>query len=616
MKTEASADFLPYYMAELGFLRVAGRDFALRYPRVAAQLELSSELSHDPQIQRLIESFAFLTARLQRGYDLQFPEIPEALLSVLYPQLVAPVPSMAIAAFVADPEQSRSVSGVTVPAGTALFAEADPPATHAAGDRTCRFRTAYATTLWPVEVADAALEHSRGYAALDAVPRAQRVVRIRLRCLGHRRFAEFAPPALRFYLSANSAGRAEIFELLMAHGCGVAVAPVPEGDAPPEARLIEAAGLRTVGLGADEAILPSPPMSHQAYGLLQEYFAFPDKFLFIEVTGLPPSAFGAGTQADLLLLLDSPPQGLVVVNDATFVLGCTPIVNLFTRVAEPIRVDQTKLEYRLVADSRRESTTEIHSIQKVTRASADAARAGSVRPLFSFRHADGLDDNRVMYWARRRPAANPGLEGSELVLSFVDPDLNPDLPATDMVFAHVLCTNRGSGQYVPAGRPMDLEVDLPVRAVTCLTRPTRQVPPPATGGMLWRLVSHLSTNHLPLTGGEDGAAALREVLMLYCPRNEAGPARRIAGLTRVSSRRAVRRIGDDAWRGFCRGFDIDLEYDDRAFAGESAYMLGLVLSRFFGLHAGINAFARLSMSSPQREETWRWPPVTGDAILL
>src|SRR5271166_5295622 len=117
MQAESSADFLPHYLAELAYLRIAGSEFARRYPRVAAQLEISSDLSHDPQIRRLIESFAFLTARLQRGYDLQFPEIPEALLSTLYPQLVAPVPSMAVAAFVADPEQSRSLIGVTIPAG-------------------------------------------------------------------------------------------------------------------------------------------------------------------------------------------------------------------------------------------------------------------------------------------------------------------------------------------------------------------------------------------------------------------------------------------------------------------------------------------------------------------
>ena len=202
-----------------------------------------------------------------------------------------------------------------------------------------------------------------------------------------------------------------------------------------------------------------------------------------------------------------------------------------------------------------------------------------------------------------------------MVLSFVDPNLDPMLPAADTVFAHVTCTNRGLAEQISPGTRLQLEIDLPARAAICLTRPTPQIPVSSKGSTLWRLVSHLSLNHLPLSGGEDGLAALREILLLYCTSDDATRLRHISGLKRMATRRVVRHVGEDAWRGFCRGSEIELEFDETAFAGARAYLLGSVLSRFFGLGAAVNSFTELAMRSQQREQTWRWPAQTGDTVL-
>jgi type VI secretion system protein ImpG len=638
MPPEGSDALLSHYMAELAYLHNAGSAFALLYPRVAGALELAPHGSTDPHVQRLIESFAFLTARLQRTYEAQLPEVPTALLDILYPQLVAPTPSMSIAAFRTDPEQSRSVAGVTVPAGTLLFATAEG----AADAPTCRFRTGYPVALWPVEVADARIEPPTLYPFLDARPDVQRVLRIRLRCQGNRRFGEFAPPSLRFFLPPSGGRREAIFELLFTHLRGVAVgtiaadAPPPDGPAA-DARLLHGARLGEVGFAADEALLPSRPMSHQAYRLLQEYFAFPDKFLFVDVAGLPHGALGEGSHADLLLLLGAAPDHAVTVNAGSFVLGCTPIINLFPRVSEPIRLDHTRLEYPLVADIRRERSVEIHSIERVTRLTARTGRGQTVHPLFSFGRTGQDDAGTMRYYARRQPASDTAADRDEIVLSFVDPGLDPDLPAGDTVFAHVMCTNRGLAEQLGAGTRLNLEVDLPVRGVSCMMRPTRQLPPPANGAALWRLVSQLSVNHLsitggpatggpatggpatggPATGGAHGIAALREILLLYCSGDQVA-AKRIDGLTQLSTRRVVRHIGSDAWRGFVRGLEITLTFDARSFADSGWYLMGSVLSRFFGLYAAVNSFTELVlvMKGGQREETWRWPALTGATELL
>ena len=350
-----------------------------------------------------MSSFAFLTARLQRTYDAQLPEVPTALLDVLYPQLVTPVPSMSIAAFHTDPEQSRSVPGITVPANTLLFANVEGSA-----DRlTCRFRTGYPVALWPITVDDARLESVSRHPFQDAYPRVQRVLRIRLRCQGNRRFNEMAPTSLRFYLPPPDGPRMEIYEMLFSHLQAIATAPIPFGSEPPDGpgenpSLLPQTRLRAVGFGMDEALLPTPQMSHQAYRILQEYFTFTAKFLFFDVMDLQPGIFGDGTHADLLFLLTSPRNHAATVNADSFKLGCTPIINHFPRVSEPIRLDHMRLEYPLVADHRRPDSVEIHTLERVVGVAADTNQARTIHPLFSHRRVEDNDGGRILYHARRR----------------------------------------------------------------------------------------------------------------------------------------------------------------------------------------------------------------------
>jgi type VI secretion system protein ImpG len=317
-----------------------------------------------------------------------------------------------------------------------------------------------------------------------------------------------------------------------------------------------------------------------------------------------------------MLLLASPARLPITVNATTFALGCTPIINLFRRTSEPIRLNHTQLDYRLVPDARRESSTEIHSIERVIRSMARVERGQLIHPLFSMRHTEALREGEAMYYARRQPIADPELAGSEMRLSFVDPELDPKLPADDVVFAHVMCTNRGLAEQIVGTTPLNFEVDLPVSGVICLNRPTAQLEPPSTGGTLWRLVSHLTVNHLALGEGEEGVEVLREIMRLYCPGEDIPAAKRISGLRTLTTRRIVRQIGADAWRGFCHGLEISLEFDESAFAGASIYLFGAVLSKFFGLYVAMNSFTELVMRSRQRSETWRWPAVTGDTTLL
>lgn len=628
MAVDVSDGLLSQYMAELAYLSHAGASFARRHPHVAAALELAQNGSADPHVQRLIESFAFLTARLQRSYDAQLPEVPAALLDVLYPQLAAPVPSMSVAQFTTNPAQSRAASGIVVPAGTSLLASAE-----GLGEGvTCRFRTGMPVTLWPIEVENAWLESPSIHPALDGRPDVERVLRIRLRCQGHRRFDELSPTSLRFFLPPSAGGRDVLHEALFTRLIGVAVAPIPDaqimsrGPSPVVTWLPEAA-LRQVGFAAEEGLLPWPAGAHQAYRLLAEYFHFPDKFQFFDVGPLPSDAFGADTRADLLLLLRAAPRLRVQINANSFLLGCTPIINLFQRLSEPIRVDHTRLDHPLIADLRRSNSTQIYSIDQVIAADGSAERGRAVPPLFAVRGSEPGSGENMHYVARRvhdRPWTSGGLAaepaGGDFMLSFVDRALDLNHQAQTTVFARVTCTNRGAAELLEQGSRFALEVDLPVSGVINLMRPTPQTDPIDQGAALWRLVSHLSANHVSATSGEDGTGlgSLRALWSIYRGGGETGPASLADGFTSLETRRVVRQIGTDAWRGFCRGVEVTLTFDETRVADPGVYLFGCVLSRYFGLTTSVNSFAELViiLKGRQHDEVWRWPAMTGDTPLL
>ncbi|PWC54497.1 type VI secretion system baseplate subunit TssF [Azospirillum sp. TSO22-1] len=602
--TDGRDDLLDYYQRELAYLRHEGAEFAARYPRVAARLDLSGAESPDPHVERLLESFAFLTARIQRTLDSEFPQIPAALLGILYPHLTAPVPSMAVAQFMVDPGQARSATGFTLADDTPLYAQA-------ADGVTCRFRTGYPVELWPITVAEAAIQPSAAFAFLDHRGEVGAVLRLKLRCLGKQTFADVAPKRLRLHLHAGPIVGGGLYELLLNGVRSVAVRPA--GASVP-GRELPAACIHPVGFAPDEDVLPWPRHAHQAYRLVQEYFVFPEKYLFLDIDGL--GDFGDGQEAELLFLLSEPPKRTLSIDAGTFRLNCAPIVNLFRTTTEPVRLDQTQVDYRLLPDSYRERSTEIHSILKVSASSAYEDDSRSFQPFYSFDHGAVREDARAFWIARRQPTGRADLPGTDMVLSFLDLDFKPTRPPAQVVFAHTLCTNRGVAEQMPAGARLDIEVDAPLSGIACLTKPTRQLTPPLGGQTLWRLVSHLSLNHLSLDG-EAGLAALREILRLYAAFADATVDSQVAGLSDLSCGGVVRRVGNEAWRGFCRGTEVRLELDEERFVGSHPFLLASVLNRFFGLYAAVNSFTQLVLTSRQRHGIWKtWPPLAGDRPVL
>jgi type VI secretion system protein ImpG len=585
-----------------------GTQFAARYPKIASRLQLDGNGSADPHVERLIESFAFLTARVQCSIDNDLPEITTALLGLLYPHFVEPVPPMSVAQFTADPEQGVPLSGYTLPRNTSLFADT-------MSGETCKFRTCYPVTLWPLELTEIRVESPRKYDFLDRFRKTASVLRLRLQVSGEASFQALDLSKLRLFLGGEPPSAYGLYELL---NCNLLQVVVVSDRAPKEPAFRPPTAMQPVGFEPGEDIFPRPATAHRGYGLLQEYFTFPEKFLFFDVELGRENVQKADRYVDVLLLLDAVPSDRISFDSNSFKLGCVPIVNLFPKVAEPIRLDHRTAEYQLVADRRLEQTTRIHSIMMVSAASDTADRTGVLEPIFSYRHALGDDESEKAYWwAQRRRVYRDGVADTDIYLTFVDLSFTPKLPANETIFAHTLCTNRDLAPQIPPGAILQVEESAPVKSIINLRRPTEPLEAPLGGEALWQLVSLLSLNQISLTAPEVGLDALREILRLHDFSPTGAGETQLRGMTQLTTRQVLRQVGPDAWRGFCRGIEASVTLDESLFVGASAILLGAVLSRFLGLYTSVNSFTQLVVRSSRRQGIWKqWPPMAGEQIVL
>jgi len=581
------SDLLQYYKRELSYLRGQGADFARRYPKVASRLALHGGESLDPHTERLIESVAFLSARVHRDLDQEFPDIAYALLDNLCPSLVQPLPSMSVAQFDLDPTQGKVTAGFRVPRHTMLHARTTQ-------SQECRFRTAWDTVLWPLHITHAAIDS-------DAV------LRLTLECGPEVDFSELEIDSLRIHLQGDWMTTMPLYDALVSGVQSVSVQP--EGGAP---HVLPGDAWREVGYAEGEEVLPQPPNAQPAYGLLQEYFAFPRKFHFFDLHHLR-SRLGSGRRCDLVFQLDRPARALRHVDAGNFQLGCTPIVNLFPRVSEPITIDGRHYEYLLAPDRQRDAFTEVHSIVSVVASDPDADKPVDVPGFAALGHIDA--GASPVFWASRREhSLRQNIPGTDVFLSFVDQAKTPSQPSQPVVYAHLLCTNRRLAEQVPVGARLLAEGPPQPTRVRCLYEPTPQRDPPLGSETLWRLVSLLTLNHQSLVDGSTGREQLREMLLLFASDSRRDHAQ-IRGIAGLSARSITAHVGTQAWRGYCRGTQVTLEFDEESFVGGSPLMMSAVLARFFAMYTSVNSFVRLVVRRGD-EVRKQWAPMTGRQVVL
>jgi type VI secretion system protein ImpG len=593
-----------------------GGEFAEKYPKIAQRLILEPDQCEDPHVERMLEAFAFLAARVHLKIDDEFPEITEALLTVLYPHYLRPIPSMSVVEFDLDPAQGNLSTGLPIPRGAVLYS---PPVNGVP----CKYRTCYDTTLWPIKLAEAQWRSPDRFQPplkSDAVA----ALRLEIRCFPEVTLDKLELRTLRFHLNGEGALVHGLYELLCANCTQIVVRdPTPGSRVKPV--WLEPDKLRPVGFEDDEGALPYPLRSFLGYRLLQEYFTFPDKFFFFQLSGLERMAqAGFKDKAEIIFLISrfersERQQALeVAVSDKTVRLNCTPIINLFHQTAEPILLSHRVYDYPIVPDVSRQDAMEIFSVEEVVSVDPGSHDTVKFEPFYSYRHATMRDKKQTFWHAVRRPSTRRNSEANDVYLSLVDLSGKPVRPDTDTVTVRLTCTNGDLPSRLPFGNErgdLDLEGAAPIKRIVVLKKPTNTIRPPTGRNALWRLISHLSLNYLSLV--EDGRDALQHILRLYNFTDSAHIQKQIEGITKVESQRHFARVISEHGVSFARGTRVRVELDEQQFVGGGVYLFAGVLEHFLALYVSMNSFSQLVVTTTQRREVLEnWPPRAGHKILM
>jgi type VI secretion system protein ImpG len=612
---------LSYYNRELSYLRELGGEFAKHFPKIAGRLGLDEFECTDPYVERLLEGFAFLSARVQLKIDAEYPRFTQGLMSLLTPQLLAPTPSLAVVQLRPSAKHALLSEGFRIARGAALKANLGR------GEQTaCEYRTAHDVELWPIEVSS--VSHSAYLGDLGELPIASRAqlrgsLRIKLRTSSGAPFSELGLSRLPLFLRGAERLGMQLYELLVGSGAALVVRDATGK----RCDFMPSLPLRPMGFEDDEALLSYDLRSFRGYRLLHEYFALPQRFLFVELSGLEAAVRSCKTsELELVVLLSKRDSSLeAVVASEHVALHCTPVVNLFPKRVDRIHLTEREHEYHVVADRTRPLDFEVHSIVSVT---GMGAHAGATRPFLPFyacteRHAS---EEQAYFTLHRQPrlissrrqvtGPRSTYAGSEAFLSLVDGKEGPYHTDLKQLAVDTLCTNRDLPLLMSLGTgksDFTLETGAPVDSIRCVVGPSEPHGSPAWGDSSWRLISHLSLNHLSVANAQDGlgAAPLRQMLQLYADLGSTSSQREIEGVRSVQSRPVTRRLPLAGPASFARGLELTLDCDEAFFEGSSAFLLGAVLERFFGRLVGLNSFTETVVKTPQRGEIMRWPARLG-----
>lgn len=608
-------ELLPYFEKELAFIRQLGAEFSKEQPKIAGRLGINADTIEDPHVSRLIESFAYLNARIQHKLDDDFPELSDSLLNVLFPHYQRPIPSMSIIQFDADKDQLDSKYIVEKDAllETEIFK----------GER-CHFTTVYPTEMYPVKVTSAKVIGQPFVApGSSATKGAQSVLKISLETFSKEiLFSELHPDTLRFYLKGQSQHINPLYQLLLNDCLNVVMAQSEDDTAPV---FLGKDSIQAVGFNEDEGILPYPPSSFIGYRLLTEYFIFPEKFMFVDFTGLAKRLTTyASNQLDLYVYLGTSDVELEHnISNETFLLGCTPVINLFQQKTDPIKLDHTQHEYQVIPDVRRPSGFEVYSIDKVT-ATSSSGEHEEFHPIYGLTHAHQDSETHSFWSASRRHSKLGDFErddATDVYINLVDLNFNPNLADDRILIIDSTCSNRNQPAKLPFNneQPKLQCVDSapPCSRIRCITKPSATVQPPLRNHARWRLLSHLNLNHLSLTGQDNATEALKEILRLYDFGESAVTRALIASIENVEAHPISAPLNIDGRATLCRGIEVEVTLDDSQLAGSSSFLFGSVLEHFFALYCSINSFTRVLIKLKNKEGYLKkCPPRAGKKILL
>ncbi|HDO1382004.1 type VI secretion system baseplate subunit TssF [Aeromonas veronii] len=583
-----------YFRDELAFLRLQGREFADSYPELTRFL---SEQNTDPDVERLLEGFAFLTGNLRAKIEDEFPELTHGLLNMLWPNYLRPVPSMTIMQFSVIP------GAIAQPALVRQGCQLD---SLPIDDVTCHFQTCHDAWVYPAEMRQITAQSGNDLStiSLDIALHAPLPL------------SELQLDKLRFFLGGDSYTAYELYFWLSNQLSHI------ELEIDGKRFRQEAKALKSVGFERDDALLPYPNNVYSGYRILQEYFCFPESFLFFELSGgewpkqpLPVSEF------KIHFCFDRPLPAELKIRPDSFMLNCVPAINLFQHDSEPVNLNGRQAEYPLKASYRYADSFEIFSVDQVEGwVEGNMGRSrGTPRiyqPFESFQHQIERAKQRLALYYRVRVRESVSGDGFEHSLSFVRGDETTTVDLDESISVTLTCTNRSRAARLKVGSICVPTGSSPSFATfRNLLRPTRPLRPALDGSLHWTLISNLSLNYVSLLRRDALVQVLRtyDFPALHDKQAEQASRKRLAGIEEIETKPVDRLV-----RGMpVRGLKSVLSIRQSAFGSEGElYLFSTVLAHFFSLYASVNAFHLLEVVNLDNKERYQWPVQIGQHSLM
>ncbi len=570
---------LPFYQREMAYLLRVGQEFAKAYPRAAQRLELSSKGSSDPHVERLLESFAFLTGRLQMEVEDHQSFITNSLLSILYPQFTSPFPSCVITKLKPKDGAGELFKGRVVPART-------PLTTTSEDGSTCKFQTTMESKVWPLDVTQVMYERAQRYDIPAHNLKTPWLIRVRIEST-QGSLSSLDVDDLVFYLGGDILTAFTLFRWFSTYDVHQNMPLFWTSDQPGAGMLTDA--FSPMGFEENQGILPKVHNTSMAQQWLWDFFHFPQKFLFFKVNQLKPVFQNIhGHFVDLLFPLppNSAPEQWPLV-EQNIALGCVPAVNLFPKTSEPIKLDHKKTLYRLITDYRFEDTTEVYSIEKISSATNLNTPAETIDPYFSYTHPIKKKNKSAFWMGHRVQTMLPNTQGTDMLLSFLDYRVEEEDDQEKVVYAHMLCTNRNFAEKIPVHANFDVQGDFAGLHAITLFKPTRVAKPNLSGDVQWDLINHLGLDHLGLCAHTKSTIPLKRLLSIY-NKGHTSLGFAIDAIQDIHFEKTLSAWGEKAWRSFVPTLIVTMKVDDQKANTQGFFVLCTILKELFKSTSSFN----------------------------
>ncbi len=622
--------FLDYYNKELTFMREMAHEFADKHPKIAGRLGMRGIEVADPFVERLIESFCFMSARTQLKLDAEFPPFTRRLLDIIYPNYTAPTPSMGVIQLQPSLKEGDLTHGYSVKRNTAFLTPIAP------GELTrCEFRSGQDVQLWPLEIADArltSLPPDMPNLERHRIPlqRLKSALRIKLKLPDEIKFSQLTGlDRLPVYIDGDERIVSQIFELLHANHVATIIRN-GQGEKSHDT-IISKSALDFEGLSPDQSLLPVAWNIFQGHNLIQEYFSCRQRFYFFTLTQLAQGLkHNHSSEAEIIILLDKQSSELTGhVSASRFLLYCTPVINLFPRRMDKLEINPSQNEFHVVPDRSRPLDFEIFSINKVFGQKAETSKEVVFNSLYQTRHSDRGNFGRYFSTLRKTRQGNNNARkydtrtpyaGTEIFLSLVDQQEAPYSDTMRYLSIDAMVTNRDLPRLIAASGNFSLTMpdSAPVQGARFVFQPSAPRAPFANGESAWRLIRQLSFNYIPLSDmpHSEGGECLRNMLRLFISDFDHESAAQVDALVGCKTESIIRRLPGNSLLVYARGVRCELTIDEENFSGISPYLFGMIMENYLARHAAINVFTETALYSMQRGLVGQWQARPGRRGVL